>query len=90
MRIKLVFGTERTDIPFMAKVSKTARNARSGRYVAAGKTPDGVTILMQKTKPTHFTTREIRTTITELRRDAATGRSRESMKTGSNRSESKR
>jgi hypothetical protein len=54
----------------MTKASKIAHSARSGAYRAAGKTDDGVTILMPKTKPTHFTRGEIRRAITELRRDA--------------------
>jgi hypothetical protein len=57
----------------MAKSPKSQRNAKSG-YATAGRTRDGVTILMPKTKPTHFTTREIRKTITEIRREAGKGR----------------
>jgi hypothetical protein len=46
----------------------------SGAYKAAGKLPDGVTILAPKSKPKHFTAKQIQSTIREVRRDSASGR----------------
>jgi hypothetical protein len=86
----LAFAGFQSDIQSMAKRPRKTRDSQSGRYEAAGKTHDGVTILMPKTKPTHFTTREIRTTITEVRRDAATGRFSEKRKAAQDRSSSRR
>jgi DNA-binding protein HU-beta len=37
----------------------------------AGKTPDGVTILRAKARPTHFTAKQIRRTITGLKKSAS-------------------
>lgn len=57
----------------MAKNGKTARSSRSGSYKVAGRLPDGVKVLEPKTKPTHFTSRELSKTIAAIR-DAKTGR----------------
>ncbi|WP_208245999.1 hypothetical protein WGT02_31580 (plasmid) [Rhizobium sp. T1470] len=46
----------------------------SGAYKSAGTLSDGVVVLTPKSKPTHFTSREIKTTIEKVRRDASTGR----------------
>ena len=55
--------------------SKKRAGATSARSIAAyevvGITSDGVKILRGKTKPTHFTSKEIRETIDELKRDAS-------------------
>jgi hypothetical protein len=56
------------------KVSSKGERTSSGSYKSAGRLPDGVVILAPKSKPTHFTSREIKTTIEKLRRDAETGR----------------
>ena len=46
--------------------SKKRRRAGSGPHKVAGYAHDGVKILAPKTKPTHFTSREIRETILEV------------------------
>jgi hypothetical protein len=61
-------------IAAMAKATKPAKTSRSGTYKVAGRTRDGVSILAPKTKPTHFTAREMRSTISELRREGKIGR----------------
>lgn len=38
----------------------------AGSYRSVGKTYDGVTVLAPKTKPTHFTTEQIRSTIKDV------------------------
>jgi hypothetical protein len=55
-------------------MSKSAKGSPSGSYKSAGRTSDGVTILVPKSKPTHFTRGEVRTTIREVLRDGATDR----------------
>lgn len=54
----------------MAKSAKTS----PGSYRTAGRTSDGVTILTPKSKPTHFTKSEMRSTIQKVLRDSASGR----------------
>jgi len=56
------------------RVSGKGDKASSGAYKSAGTLSDGVVILTPKSKPTHFTSREIKTTIEKVRRDASTGR----------------
>lgn len=51
-----------------------ASKTSSGSYKTVGKLADGVTILSPKAKPSHFTAREIKSTIRELRRNSRTGR----------------
>lgn len=52
-----------------------ARSAKfSGTYKTAGRMSDGVTILSPKTKLTHFTTGEIRSTIQKVLRNDGAGR----------------
>ena len=47
----------------------------AGRYEVVGKRPDGVRILAPRTKPEHFTTREIGRSIERvINRDSRTGR----------------
>lgn len=41
--------------------------SRSGRYEIVGTTSDGVKVLRSKTRPSHFTPDEIRTTIRDFR-----------------------
>ena len=53
----------------MAKTSGNSNNLRSGPYKVAGQTSDGVTILAAKTKPTHFTPKQMRSTIVQARGD---------------------
>jgi hypothetical protein len=53
--------------------SKGSKNASSGRYKVLGTLPDGVKILAPKSKPTSFTTKEIKATIQELRRNSKIG-----------------
>jgi hypothetical protein len=45
------------------------KSRRSGDYEVIGTTSDGVRILAPKTKATHFTARQIRRTIAELRKE---------------------
>ena len=55
--------TKRSAIATTAKPTKAP-----APYKAAGKLSDGVTILSPKTKPTHFTSKEIKATIEQLRK----------------------
>ncbi len=50
-----------------------AKARRRGSYKIVGRTSDGVAILAPKTKPEHFTSQEMRTTIRQLR-SSQTGR----------------
>jgi hypothetical protein len=52
-------------------VTKSAKAPASGSYKLAGKLSDGVTILLPKTKPTHFTSKEIKATIEQLRKGSS-------------------
>lgn len=52
-------------------MAKTAKGLNARSYKSVGKTHDGITILKPKTKPTHFTTREIRTAIAQVMRDSS-------------------
>jgi hypothetical protein len=56
-----------------AAAKKPQRAASSGHYKVVGKLPDGVTILAPKSKPKHFTSKEIKSTIEELRRNSTSG-----------------
>jgi hypothetical protein len=47
---------------------RSKRTAPSGAYHVVGTTSDGVKILRGKTKPTHFTSKEIRATIDQIKR----------------------
>lgn len=73
-RFQLAFLIGTAKIVDMAKVTKSSKSSRSGTYKVAGRTSDGVFILAPKAKPTHFTAREMRSTITEVRRDSKSGR----------------
>jgi hypothetical protein len=53
------------------KRPRTASARSTAAYQVVGITSDGVKILQGKTKPTHFTSKEIRETIDELKRDAS-------------------
>jgi hypothetical protein len=53
--------------------SKSPKNASSGRYKVLATLPDGVKILAPKSKPKSFTTKEIKATIQELRRNSKIG-----------------
>lgn len=53
-------------------VEKVGRQTRG--YKIAGTTGDGVRILEPKTKPTHFTSSEIRATIAKLKGDIRASR----------------
>jgi len=53
--------------------SKSPKNASSKRYKIVGTLSDGVKILAPKTKPKSFTTKEIKATIQELRRNSKIG-----------------
>jgi hypothetical protein len=48
------------------------KGASAGNRIV-GKLSDGAAILAPKSKPKHFTSKEIRATIQELRRNSATG-----------------
>jgi hypothetical protein len=51
--------------------SRIARAKAAPVYKVVGTTSDGVKILRGKTKPTHFTSKEIRKTIDELKRSTS-------------------
>jgi hypothetical protein len=56
----------------MAKIgSSTPSASRHGAYRVVGEARDGVKILAPKTKPTHFTAKEIRSTIAKVRQGMA-------------------
>jgi hypothetical protein len=57
----------------MAKKLKAAKSLRSRSYKVAGRLSDGVSVLEPKTKPTHFTSRQIRGTISDVLRRAKAG-----------------
>jgi hypothetical protein len=50
----------------------SSRVASQRHYKSAGKLSDGVTILTPKSKPKHFTSKQIRLTIEELRKNSKT------------------
>jgi hypothetical protein len=54
-------------------MAKSAKAARPASYKSVGRTSDGVTILAPKTKATHFSKGELRSTVQEVRRKSATG-----------------
>jgi hypothetical protein len=56
-----------------AAAKKTQRGGSPEQYKVVGKLPDGVTILAPKSKPEHFTSKEIKSTIEELRRNSTSG-----------------
>ncbi|WP_024319017.1 hypothetical protein [Rhizobium favelukesii] len=66
-------GFVKLTIPTTQRVSSKS-DKTSGAYKSAGTLSDGVVVLTPKSKPTHFTSREIKTTIEKVRRDASTGR----------------
>ena len=52
-------------------MAKTPKRTSTTSYRSVGTTYDGVTILKPKTRPTQFTTRQIRTAIAQVLRDGA-------------------
>ncbi|SDR12202.1 hypothetical protein SAMN05519103_00824 [Rhizobiales bacterium GAS113] len=54
--------------------ARSSKTGSSGSYEVAGKLSDGVTILTPKSKPKHFTLKQIKSTIQELRKNSKTGR----------------
>jgi hypothetical protein len=48
---------------------RSSKTRPAGQYKAAGKLADGVIILAPKSKPKHFTSEEIKSTIRKLRGD---------------------
>lgn len=51
----------------------TSKSATPRKYTVVGKLSDGVRILAPKSKPKHFTSKQIKATIQELRRTSKTG-----------------
>jgi hypothetical protein len=51
----------------MARTSKASRKSRTGRFETVGRTYDGVRILKQVARPTHFTYAQIKRTIADVR-----------------------
>jgi hypothetical protein len=55
-----------------SKIKRTQHRSKrtdpTGGYHVVGTTSDGVKILRGKTKPTHFTSKEIRATIDQIKR----------------------
>jgi hypothetical protein len=64
--LSLVFVPGQEHMEAMAKPRVTPKNATKRSYKAVGKLSDGVIILAPKTKPTHFTSKQIRSTIQEV------------------------
>jgi hypothetical protein len=56
-----------------AAAKKPQKGGSSGHYKVVGKLSDGVRILAPKSKPEHFTSKEIKSTIEELRRNSTSG-----------------
>ena len=56
-----------------AAAEKPQKGASPGHYKVVGKLPDGVRIFAPKSKPEHFTSKEIKSTIVELRRNSTSG-----------------
>ena len=50
----------------MAKSRVTSKGATKRSYKAIGELSDGVIVLAPKSKPTHFTSKQIRSTIQEV------------------------
>jgi hypothetical protein len=59
--------------PQKAAPARASKKASSGSYQVVGTLPDGVKVLKPKSKPTHFTSKQIRSTILEIRRKADRG-----------------
>jgi hypothetical protein len=70
-RVHLVFrfGQDQTDDMARSRAAPKSTTKRS--YKAVGTLPDGVVILAPKTKPTHFTSRQIRATIQKVLKNRA-------------------
>jgi hypothetical protein len=66
LSLNLVFVPGQEQKEAMAKPRVTPKNATKRSYKAVGKLSDGVIILAPKTKPTHFTSKQIRSTIQEV------------------------
>jgi hypothetical protein len=66
LSLNLVFVPGQEQIEAMAKPRVTPKNSTKRAYKAVGKLSDGVIILAPKTKPTHFTSKQIRSTIQEV------------------------
>lgn len=64
---------EKPKITNMAKVKSSSKTQRTS-YKVVGRTEDGVKILAPKTKPTHFTRGEMRSTISTVRREGSSGK----------------
>ena len=52
---------------------KTDRTTDTSPYKSVGTLSDGVVVLLPKSKPKHFTPRQIKKTIVDIRRDGTTG-----------------
>jgi hypothetical protein len=61
--LELVFLNVQEHIDVMAKSRVTSEGSAKRSYKAVGKLSDGVVVLAPKSKPTHFTSRQIRSTI---------------------------
>ncbi len=56
-----------------ASAKKPQKGASSVHGKVVGKLPDGVSILAPMSKPEHFTSKQIKSTIEELRRNSTSG-----------------
>ena len=54
----------------MTKPSKIANASKAGRYLVAGRTSDGVSVLRSAAKAKHFTSKQISETIEAVRAGA--------------------
>ena len=52
-----------------SRSASSGSSKRSSTYKSAGTLADGVTVLSPKSRPSHFTAREIKSTIQEIRRN---------------------
>jgi hypothetical protein len=66
LALDLVFLLGGEQMNAMAKPRVTPKNAPKRAYKSVGKLSDGVVILAPKSKPTHFTSKQIRSTIHEV------------------------
>jgi hypothetical protein len=53
--------------------SASAKSSSSGKHIVVAKLSGGVQLLKPKSKPKHFTTKQIRATIRQLRSSGAIG-----------------
>lgn len=69
-KMQLAFRASKSHILTMAKSTKLKRTHEMvGGHEVVGTLSDGVAVLKPKSKPSHFTSRQIRSTIASVMRD---------------------